>query len=334
MDTQVLRNGRRIREEMELTEIYEKGKAILKERDIGFLLDGVETEFVMGNNRRVLDRYTFRQRGIDGVEPTTQCSVLGVELATPVIMSAMTMPIPAIMDNGLLEVAEGLKAAGSLMWTGTPIPQNLKEIVSIGVPLAANVKPFEDRKKMFKAIDEIQKAGVHWVGIEVDSGQGTKIKDRQMASDCTPLSLQELKGIRDRVSGPLIFKGVLSREDAIKSIDAGADGILVSNHGAHTLDYLPHPFQVMDEIVRIAKGKTVIMVDGGFRRGSDVMKGLSFGASLVGLGRPILYALASYGRDGVKALIEEMTKELKRIMSMVGAPDPNTATRDMLIEGY
>lgn len=317
---------------MELTEIYAKGKAILKDRDIGFLLDGVETEFVMRNNRRILDRYTFRQRCIDGVAVNTQCSVLGVELASPVIMSAMTMPIPAIVDNGLMEVAEGLKAAGSLMWTGTPIPQNLKDIASMGVPLAANVKPFEDRKKMFQGIDEIQAAGVQWVGIEVDSGQGTKVKDRQMASDCTPLTLKELKEIRDKVSRPLIFKGVLSRDDAIKSIDAGADGILVSNHGAHTLDYLPHPFQVMDEIVRVAQGKTVIMVDGGFRRGSDVLKGLSFGASLVGLGRPVLYALASYGRDGIKAMIDEITNELKRLMSMVGAPDPGSVGRDVLIE--
>jgi NAD(P)H-dependent flavin oxidoreductase YrpB (nitropropane dioxygenase family) len=247
-------------------------------------------------------------------------------------MSAMTMPIPAIVDNGLMEVAEGLKAAGSLMWTGTPIPQDLKDIASMGVSLAANVKPFEDRKKMFQGIEEIQAAGVQWVGIEVDSGQGTKVKDRQMASDCTPLTLKELKEIRDKVSRPLIFKGVLSRDDAIKSIDAGADGILVSNHGAHTLDYLPHPFQVMDEIVRVARGKTVIMVDGGFRRGSDVLKGLSFGASLVGLGRPILYALASYGSEGVKTLIGEITNELKRLMSMVGAPDPSSVGRDVLIE--
>ncbi len=317
---------------MELTEMYQKGKAILKERDIGILLAGVETEFILANNRRVLDRYTFRQKCIDGVEVTTGCSVLGVELATPVIMSAMTMPIPAVVENGLMEVAEGLKAAGSLMWTGTPIPENLKEIASTGVPLAANVKPFEDRQKMFRYIDEIQAAGVQWLGVEIDSGQGTKIIDRLVASDCTPLSLHELKEIRSKVSIPVIFKGVLSKEDAIKSIEAGADGIVISNHGAHTLDYLPHPFQVMDDIVQVAQGKTVIMVDGGFRRGSDVLKGLAFGASLVGMGRPILYGLAAYGREGIKGLIEETTKELKRIMSLVGAPDPGRVTREALVE--
>jgi isopentenyl diphosphate isomerase/L-lactate dehydrogenase-like FMN-dependent dehydrogenase len=316
---------------MQLSEIYQKGKKSLQGRDIGFLLEGVETEFVITNNRRILDRYTIRQRCIDGVEPTTQCSVLGVSLETPVIMSAMTMPIPAVMENGLMEVAKGLREAGSLMWTGTPIPQNLKELLGTGVPLAANVKPFKDRRQMFRSIDEVQASGVHWIGIEIDSGQGTKVKDRQMASDCFPLSTKELKEIRGKVSVPLIFKGVLSKEDALKSIEAGADGIVISNHGAHTLDYLPHPLQVMEEIVQVAKGKTVLMVDGGFRRGSDAIKGLAFGAALIGLGRPILYGLAAGAREGVRDVIGEITKELERFMSMTGTKKPEEADRNILI---
>jgi isopentenyl diphosphate isomerase/L-lactate dehydrogenase-like FMN-dependent dehydrogenase len=317
---------------MELTEIYEKGEAEIRNRDIGWLLDGAETEFVLSNNRRVLDRYTIRQRCIDGAKVGTDCSVLGVNLNTPIIMSSMTMPIPAIVDDGLMEVAAGLKAAGSLMWTGTPIPQDLKAIAETGVPLAANVKPLKDRLMMFNAIDEIQAAGVNWLGIEIDSGQGTKVHDKQMAFDCSPLSLEELKEIRKKISIPLIFKGVLSKEDAEKSMEAGADAIFVSNHGAHTLDYLPHPFQVMDEIVSVARDETVILVDGGFRRGSDAFKGLAFGATLVGLGRPILYGLGANKNEGVKDVVQQMTGELKRIMSMTGFTSPGKIGRDSLIE--
>jgi isopentenyl diphosphate isomerase/L-lactate dehydrogenase-like FMN-dependent dehydrogenase len=317
---------------MELTDIYRTGEAALRDRDIGWLLNGVETEFVLTNNRHVLDRYTIRQQCIDGVEPETACTVLGVALKTPIIMSSMTMPIPAIVDRGLMEVAQGLKDAGSLMWTGTPIPGELKTIAETGVALAANVKPFKDRRMLFKAIDQILAARVNWLGIEIDSGQGTKIHDRQMASDCFPLSLKELKEIRKRVSIPLILKGVLSREDAEKSIEAGADGLFVSNHGAHTLDYLPHPFQVMDEIVAVARGHAVILVDGGFRRGSDAFKGLAFGASLVGLGRPILYGLAANRGQGVGEVVTQMTEEMKRLMSMTGAASPADIGRHMLIE--
>jgi isopentenyl diphosphate isomerase/L-lactate dehydrogenase-like FMN-dependent dehydrogenase len=317
---------------MELTEIYEEGEKRIREKDFGILLDGVETEFVLAHNREVLDRFTFRQKCIDGVTPETGCTILGLRLATPAIMSAMTMPIPAITDEGLMKVARGLKAAGSLMWTGTPIPQNLKELAATGVPLAANVKPYKDRKRMFDALHEIQSCGVRWVGIEIDSGQGTKVRDRLMASDCSPLSLAELKEARKAVSLPLIFKGILSRHDAIKSIEAGADGIVVSNHGAHTLDYLPHPFQVMDEIMEVARGRAVVMVDGGFRRGSDVLKGLAFGASLVGLGRPILYGLAAGEQEGVAEVVDQITGELIRIMSLVGQADVRGVNRDILIE--
>jgi len=296
------------------------------------LLDGVETGFILTHDRTILDRYTFRQRCIDALEASTRCNVLGVELATPVIMSAMTSPIPAIVDNGLIEVAAGLKEVGSLMWTGTPVPQNLKVIVQTGVPVAANVRPFKDREKMFQDIEEIQEAGVQWLVMQVNVGQGTKIRDKMMSTGVTSLSLKELMEVRKRVTGPLIFKGVLSREDAVKSVEAGADGIVVSNHGAHTIDYLPHPLQVMDEIVSAVEGKAIILVDGGFRRGSDVAKGLAFGASLVGLGRPILYGLAAAGREGVRDVIKGITSELKRIMSMVGAPDPSLVKRDILIE--
>jgi isopentenyl diphosphate isomerase/L-lactate dehydrogenase-like FMN-dependent dehydrogenase len=316
---------------MELTELYEKGQALLRQKDIGWLLDGVETGFVLVHDRKVLDRYTFRECCIDASEAKTTCRVMGVELSTPVIMSAMTMPIPAIVDNGLMEVAQGLKEAGSLLWTGTPIPQNLREIVETGVPVAANVKPFKDRKKMFQGMEEIQKAGVLWVGIEIDSGQGTKIRDRLVATDCVPLSFKELTEIRKQVHGTLVFKGVLSAVDALKCVDAGADGIVVSNHGAHTLDYLCHPLQVMDEIVSAVKGKVPILVDGGFRRGSDVLKGLACGASLVSLGRPILYGLAAEGKAGVRGVVLSITGELKRLMTMVGAPDPAHVPKDILL---
>ncbi|MGO9117540.1 MAG: alpha-hydroxy acid oxidase [Desulfomonilaceae bacterium] len=317
---------------MDLTEIYQQGEQFFRAKEFGRLLGYVETGFVCENNRRILDRFTFRQQSIDAPDVSTTCRVLGVDLSTPVIMSSMTMPIPVIADGALMQLARGLKAAGSLMWTGTPIPNNLAAIASMGVPLAANVKPFTDRDKVLAALDKMIEDGITWAGIEIDAGRGTKIGDRKMDFDCTPLSLKEIEAIKKRVSVPLVCKGVLSGEDAKKCIDVGADIIFVSNHGGHTLDYLPHPFQVMDEIVDIARGKAEIIVDGGFRRGSDVLKGLAFGASLVGLGRPILYALAAGGEQGIISLVSGITQELARLMSMVGVSDPENIHKGILIE--
>ncbi len=315
---------------MELTELYQNGKEILAQKSYGMLLDGVETEFDVTHDRLILDRYTLQMKCIDAMEARTDCQVLGVELATPIIMSPVTSPISAIQDDGLMEVALGLKEAGSLMWVGSEFPKDLKEIVKTGVPIAANVRPFKDRKRMFQTIEDIQDAGACWVGIQVDTGFGTKIRDRMRVEDCSPLSFKELEGIRKSVLVPLIFKGVLSTVDTIIAIDAGADGIMVS-HGAHILDYLPHPLQVMDAIVSAVRGQVTIMVDGHFRRGSDVLKGLAFGASLVGLCRPILYGLAAGGKEGVAGIMKGITHELKRIMSLIGAPEVALITRETLI---
>ena len=316
---------------MQLTEIYTSGRTFFEDKEFGKLLDYVETGFVATNDRRILDRFTFRQKCIDAGKATTTTRVLGVDLATPVIMSSMTMPIPAIAEDGLMQVAEGLKKAGSLMWTGTPIPANLQELVATGVPVAANVKPLRDRAKMHAEIERILSAGVAWLGLEVDAAVGTKIADREMGFECEPLSMVEIQQIKKNTAIPLICKGVLSREDALKCADAGVDAIVVSSHGGHTLDYLPHPLQVMDEIIDRLEGRLPVIVDGGFRRGSDVLKGLAFGAALVGLGRPILYGLAANGTDGVASLVDGITRELSRLMTMVGALRPDKVFRDILI---
>ena len=317
---------------MKLTEIYKQGKHYFKKKEFGFLLDYVESGFIRKHDRRIIDHYTFRQKCIDAQPADTSCRVLGLKFKTPVIMSSMTMPIPAIADDALFQVAEGLKAAGSLMWTGTPIPKNLAEIAQTGVLLAANVKPFTDRKKMFSDIDTIIASGVHWLGLEIDVGVGTKVRDKEMGYDCHPLTTDEIEEVKKIINIPLACKGVLSKEDAVKCVEAGADILVVSNHGGHTLDYLPHPFQVMDEIVLAVKKHAVIIVDGGFRRGSDVLKGLAFGADLVGLGRPLLYALAAGGEAAVKDMMTEITRELERFMTMAGVPEPGKIARNVLIE--
>ncbi len=179
---------------------------------------------------------------------------------------------------------------------------------------------------------EAEAAGVTWVGIEVDAGQGTKVLDRQMSKDCSPMSVDELKEMKKRVSIPFVLKGILSPLDAESALDVGADVIVVSNHGAHNIDYLPHPLEVMHDIIKAIAGQIPIIVDCGFRRGTDVLKGLAFGAQAIGLGRPILYGLAADGENGVRSVIDEIAKELVRVMTMTGVKDPASAHRGILLD--
>lgn len=317
---------------MYIEELYEKGKEYFKNQKFGNLLNYVETGYIKSNNRRILDQYFLKQRCVDAQEADTHCSILGIKLSTPIVMSAMTMPISAISDGSMEQVARGLKQIGSLMWTGTPVPDNLSDVADTGVPLAANVKPYRDRGKMYFEIEKVLECKVNWLGLEIDAGQGTKIKDKEMGFDCAPLSSREIAKVRQKSPIPLVCKGVLSKEDAVKCVDAGADLLVISNHGGHTLDYMPHPFQVMQEIREAVGNKVELMVDGGFRRGSDVLKGLAFGASLVGLGRPVLYALAADGKKGVQDLLLQLTQELIRLMTMVGAESLSKVDHSILIK--
>ena len=316
---------------MTLSEIYQKGAEILESKPLALNLRGVETEFVLRNNEEIFKRYKFRQQAINSVEATTETRLLDVELKVPIIMSSITGPIPQIQENGLLKVARALKETGSMMSLGTPIPSNLEELVEVGVPLVQTIKPLSDRNRLMDMISQAEAAGVTWVGIEVDAGYGTKILDRPVVRDCSPISVEEIKEIKQRISRPLILKGILSAWDAEKALEAGADVIVVSNHGAHTIDYLPHPLEVMDEIVKLVANQIPIIVDGGFRRGTDVLKGLAFGAQAVGIGRPILYGLAAGDEEGVKTVITEMAGELRRTMTMTGVENPRSAHRGIIL---
>lgn len=305
---------------MTLTELLTKGKQILEGKKIGFSIQAVETGWVWKNNRAVMEQYAFRQKAINApAQADISCEFLGVPLKVPVVMSAMTMPIPAMADDGLLQVARGLKEAGSLMWTGTPIPKDIAALLETGVPLVVSAKPYAQREKLLAEIEQAQEQGAAMISLEVDAGQGTKIQDQPMATGCAPLSLEELKQIRGLVKGKLIMKGVLSAHDIELCLQAGADALVASNHGAHTIDYLPHPFQVAGELTQALAGRAPLVMDGGFRRGTDVLKGLALGADLVGLGRPILYALAAGGAEGVCDLVSQIGAELARTMTLLGA---------------
>ncbi len=311
---------------MDIDDLYRQGAEVLGARDFDFNLEGVGVGFTLRRNEEIFGRFMFRQKVINSIAVSTKTKLLDVELGVPILMSSMTVPIPQIEDDGLVKVARALKETGSMMCLGTPIPPNLKELVATGVPVVQTVKPWEDRDRVMRWIERAEEGGVTWVGIEVDAALGTR-----RAKGCAPMSVDELKQIKRRISRPFVLKGILSAWDAERALEADADVIFVSNHGAHTIDYLPHPFDVIDEIHEVIQGKIPIIVDGGFRRGSDVLKGLAFGAQAVGLGRPILLALAAGGEEGVGALITEMTEELRQYMTMTGVADPASAGREILV---
>jgi isopentenyl diphosphate isomerase/L-lactate dehydrogenase-like FMN-dependent dehydrogenase len=126
--------------------------------------------------------------------------------------------------------------------------------------------------------------------------------------------------IRPYIRVPLLIKGVLTAEDAKLCVEHGVNGIIVSNHGGRALDYSPSTLEVLPEIVDAVGGRIPVLVDSGFRRGSDVFKALALGAHAVCLGRVPRWGLAAYGAPGVQRVLEILQQELILTMAQAGRP--------------
>jgi 4-hydroxymandelate oxidase len=119
---------------------------------------------------------------------------------------------------------------------------------------------------------------------------------------------------------PLLLKGILAGEDARLALQAGMDGLIVSNHGARNLDTFPASIEALPEVVSVVDGKLPVLLDSGVRRGTDVLKALALGAAAVLIGRPYMYGLAIKGAEGVRLVVEILVRELEMAMALCGRP--------------
>jgi isopentenyl diphosphate isomerase/L-lactate dehydrogenase-like FMN-dependent dehydrogenase len=119
---------------------------------------------------------------------------------------------------------------------------------------------------------------------------------------------------------PLLLKGILTAEDARLAVERGVEGIVVSNHGGRYLDYAPSTLEVLPEIADAVAGRIPVLIDSGFRRGSDVAKALALGAKAVCLGRVPRWGLGAYGAPGVQRVLEILQRELVMTMTQIGRP--------------
>ncbi|TAM87514.1 alpha-hydroxy-acid oxidizing protein [bacterium] len=150
-------------------------------------------------------------------------------------------------------------------------------------------------------------------------GQGPMpLMDIGAALADTVVTWNDLQWIRKAWSGPIVVKGVLSAEDAKRAVDEGAAAIVVSNHGARQLDYVPASLQVLPEIVKAVRGQVEVIMDSGIRRGTDIVKALCLGAEAVLIGRAYAYGLAAGGQAGVTRALTILRDDVERTLRLLG----------------
>ncbi|GLJ53760.1 hypothetical protein SUGI_1147160 [Cryptomeria japonica] len=151
-------------------------------------------------------------------------------------------------------------------------------------------------------------------GLDLDSGLTSYVANQIDRS----LSWKDIKWLQTITHLPILVKGVLTAEDTRLAVQAGVAGIIVSNHGARQLDYVPATISCLEEVVNAAQGQVPVFLDGGVRRGTDIFKALALGASGVFIGRPVVFALAAEGEAGVKKVLQMLRDEFELTMSLAG----------------
>jgi 4-hydroxymandelate oxidase len=312
-----------------------KAKGILKNYSVAEgsdLRSGPETNFVGFFNRRYFECFGFKFRTIDSQEASTEITLFNRKFKTPIFSGALS-GLTDIVEKPLVQVALGVKESGSMMGMGIAPPEQVRDVLATGVPTFRIVKPFQDMDVMMKELKEAEAGGAIAVGTDIDFFYGAKRGERVFAPKAmAPRSAAELKKLAQVTRLPFILKGVLSARDAEKALEIGARAIVVSNHGGAIIDYAAHPLEVLPEIKAVIGDRIPIFADSGFRRGSDVMKALALGADAVLCGWSFIMGLAAGGSQGVHEIIQILTGELGRIMSVTGCRNLSEIGPEILIK--
>ncbi len=262
---------------------------------------------------------------IEEKEIDTSIELFGMKFEYPIFAAPIgAVPLnysPALDDYEYTEaIIEGCKEAGVIGFTGDGVKdeyydlplQVVKEHDGHGVP---TIKPWE-KEEIIAKIKKAEKSGAPAVAMDIDAAGLVTLA--LLGKPVGTKSVKELKEIISSTKLPVILKGIMTAEGAKKALEAGAYGIVVSNHGGRVLDHTPATIEVLPDIAQAVKGKMKIFIDGGFRSGLDVFKGLALGADAILIARP--YVVSAYGgrAEGVKIYTEKLGNELKQTMIMTG----------------
>jgi isopentenyl diphosphate isomerase/L-lactate dehydrogenase-like FMN-dependent dehydrogenase len=298
-----------------------------------YLIGGAETETTVRRNRLALDSLALRSRVLRDVNGTdTSGKFLGRKIAMPVALAPIGS-IERFDPNACASVADAAGTFGCPMFQSSVAKPDIEQT---GKVVPNGLKVFQlyvrgDHKWVETFLDRAVDAGFGGLCLTVDTHHYSR-RERDIskrfhaASERNPdasrhqkaLDWAQVDKVKKRYKLPLVIKGIATAEDAKLAVEHGIDVIYVSNHGGRQLDQGAGSIDVLPEVVAAAKGKATIIVDGGFCRGTDVVKAIALGADMVCVGRLYAFGMAAAGRDGIYRVLELLQDEMIRAMGLVG----------------
>lgn len=281
------------------------------------------------NNYNELRKITLNMRSIHDVkEPDTSAEFFGVRMPIPVFPAPVT-GVAINMGNKMTEkeyitgLIEGSRDSRIIPMVGDSafksfIEENIAALKEKKVRGIVFIKPW-DNKELLSRVELAMESDPIAIGVDIDSCGLDTLKMHGHRVD--PKTLDDLKEIKAALKVPFIIKGIMTPCEALLAVQAGADAIVVSNHGGRVLDSTPATCSVLSTIAEVAKGKTTIFVDGGVRSGVDVFKMLALGADGVLIGRPFAQYAIGGGSEGVSLYADKLRSELRGAMLLTGSKD-------------
>ena len=336
--------------------IYEY-ESIAKERlpqpEYDFIAGGAADEITLRRTREVFDAIMLRPRMlVDISAQDLSTTVLGQRIAFPIMVDPAGHHGRAHPDAELA-TARAAGAAGTVMILSSGSTRSLEEVAKAATgPIWFQQYLYKDRGLTKQMAQRAQEAGYSALCLTLDSTVRAK-RERNIRNDYTAapspnyagLELEEtswrfssdaprganalidraatwsyLDWLADNTTLPLVVKGIMTGEDARLCVEHGVKGLIVSNHGARQLDTTFASVEVLPEAVEAVDGRAEVYLDGGIRRGTDVLKALALGARAVLIGRPLFWGLAVDGEPGLQAVIQMLHDELEMAMGMCGRP--------------
>jgi isopentenyl diphosphate isomerase/L-lactate dehydrogenase-like FMN-dependent dehydrogenase/biotin carboxylase len=304
-------------------------------------IGGIGSGSSFTENLTALAKYKINLRTIHNVKnPDLAINLFGQRLAIPVLVAPIT-GMETNLGGGMDEkeyaeaIIDGCLGCGTLGMVGDGSSANkyliglevLKKRRGLGIPI---FKPREFNMDIIKRFKAAEDAGCIAVGVDIDAASFRTMT--VYGQSVGPKTIRDLQELKRNLAVPFILKGIMNVESAMAAIEAGADAIVVSNHGGRVMDHMPGSADVLPEIAAAVGGRIKVLVDGGIREGVDILKMLALGADAVMIGRPVCIAAFCSGQEGVEFYLRQKADELKKAMVLTGCAtiesiDPSVIAR-------
>lgn len=343
---------------LNLDDVEARARELMPEAVYNFVAGGAADEITIRWNRERFMDLKLKQRvlkDLSGLDPSV--TLFGQKMPMPILL-APTAGHRYTHPEGEIATARGAGAVGATMVLSSGTHTSIEDVMAVArAPVWYQLYVMKDRAITAALVERAQLAGATALCVTVDSPlDGARYRQQRVKLEIPPgvtyphlagvreptsiqtldtvipanLTWKDIEWLRSMTRVPLLLKGIMSGADALDGIAAGADGIIVSNHGGRCLDTLPATIEVLPEIIGAVNGRVPVMVDGGIRRGTDVVKALALGAAAVHIGRPYVYGLAVGGAAGVEHVLKLLRQELLIAMALLGCPNIPSITRDVL----